>query len=59
MPKQGAGPDNVQAQTQVHTEASWTAMSQALDELRSAFAKAIEITAKTFTEAAKGLDPVG
>jgi hypothetical protein len=34
-------------------------MRQALDELRSAFAKAIEITAKTFTEAAKGLAPSG
>jgi len=29
-------------------------MSQALDEPRSAFAKAIEIAAKTFNEAAKG-----
>lgn len=34
-------------------EASWTAMSQALDESRSAFAKAIEITAKKFNEAAR------
>jgi hypothetical protein len=34
-------------------EASWTAMSQALDESRSAFAKAIEITAKRFNEAAR------
>jgi hypothetical protein len=29
-------------------------MSQALDESRNAFAKAAEITAKTFNEAAKG-----
>ena len=35
-------------------EASWAAMSQALDESRNAFAKAIEITTKKFNEAAKG-----
>jgi hypothetical protein len=35
-------------------QASWTAMSQALDESRKAFDKAVEITAKTFNEAAKG-----
>jgi hypothetical protein len=35
-------------------QASWGAMSQALDESRNAFAKAIEITAKKFSEAAKG-----
>ena len=38
----------------VQAEALWTAMSQALDESRRAFAKAIELTAKTFNEAAKG-----
>jgi hypothetical protein len=35
-------------------QASWAAISQALDESRNAFAKAIEITAKRFNEAAKG-----
>jgi multidrug resistance efflux pump len=35
-------------------QASWVAMSQALDESRNAFAKAIEITAKKFNEATKG-----
>lgn len=35
-------------------QASWGAMSQALDESRNAFAKAIEITAKKFNEATKG-----
>lgn len=35
-------------------QASWAAMSQALDESRNAFAKAIEITAKKFNEATKG-----
>jgi hypothetical protein len=35
-------------------QASWAAMNQALDESRNAFAKAAEITAKTFNEAAKG-----
>jgi multidrug resistance efflux pump len=35
-------------------QASWVAMSQALDESRNAFAKAIEITAKKFSEATKG-----
>ena len=34
-------------------QASWDAMSQALDESRNAFVKAIEITAKRFNEAAK------
>jgi len=35
-------------------QASWAAMSQALDESRNLFAKTIEITAKRFNEAAKG-----
>ena len=35
-------------------QASWGAMSQALDESRNAFAKAIEITAKKFNETTKG-----
>lgn len=35
-------------------QASWAAMSQALDESRDAFVKAIEITAKRFNEAVKG-----
>ena len=35
-------------------QASWTAMSQALDDSRNAFSKAIEVTAKRFDEAAKG-----
>lgn len=35
-------------------QASWSAMSQALDESRNAFAKAIEISAKKFNEATKG-----
>jgi hypothetical protein len=35
-------------------QASWAAMSQALDESRNAFSKAIEVTAKRFDEAAKG-----
>ncbi len=35
-------------------QASWGAMSQALDESRNAFTKAIEITAKKFNEATKG-----
>ena len=35
-------------------QASWSAMSQALDESRNAFAKAIEITAKKFNETTKG-----
>jgi len=35
-------------------QASWVAMSQALDESRNAFARAIEITAKKFNEATKG-----
>ena len=35
-------------------QASWAAMSQALDDLRNAFSKAIEVTAKRFEEAAKG-----
>jgi len=35
-------------------QASWAAMSQALDESRNAFAKAIETTAKKFSEATKG-----
>jgi hypothetical protein len=35
-------------------QASWSAMSQALDESRNAFAKAIDITAKKFNEATKG-----
>jgi len=35
-------------------QASWVAMSQALDESRNAFAKAIEAAAKSFDEAAKG-----
>ena len=34
-------------------QASWTAMSEALDESRNAFAKAIEVAAKKFNEAAK------
>ena len=40
--------------TQECGQASWVAMSQALDESRNAFAKAIEITAKKFNEATKG-----
>ena len=35
-------------------QASWAAMSQALDNSRNAFSKAIEVTAKRFDEAAKG-----
>jgi multidrug resistance efflux pump len=35
-------------------QASWAAMSQALDESRNAFARAIEIAAKKFNEATKG-----
>jgi hypothetical protein len=35
-------------------QVSWGAMSQALDESRNAFTKAIEITAKKFNEATKG-----
>jgi len=35
-------------------QASWTALSQALDESRNAFSKAIEATAKSFDDAAKG-----
>ena len=35
-------------------QASWAAMSQALDDSRKAFSKAIEVTAKRFDEAAKG-----
>jgi hypothetical protein len=35
-------------------QASWTAMSQALDESRNAFSRAIEATAKSFDDAAKG-----
>ena len=35
-------------------QVSWSAMSQALDESRNAFAKAIDITAKKFNEATKG-----
>ena len=35
-------------------QASWAAMSQALDDSRDAFSKAIEVTAKRFDEAAKG-----
>ncbi len=35
-------------------QASWDAMSQALDESRNAFSKAIEVAAKRFDEAAKG-----
>jgi hypothetical protein len=35
-------------------QASWSAMSQALDESRNAFSKAIAATAKSFDEAAKG-----
>ena len=35
-------------------QASWAAMSQALDDSRNAFSKAIEVTAKRFDEAAKG-----
>lgn len=34
-------------------QASWEAMSQALDESRDAFSKAIEATAKSFDDAAK------
>jgi hypothetical protein len=34
-------------------QASWAAMSQALDESRDAFSKAIEVTAKSFDDAAK------
>jgi len=34
-------------------QASWAAMSEALDESRNAFAKAIEVAAKKFNEAAK------
>jgi len=35
-------------------QASWAAMSQALDDSRNAFSKAIEVTAKRFDAAAKG-----
>jgi hypothetical protein len=35
-------------------QVSWAAMSQALDESRNAFSKAIEATAKSFDEATKG-----
>ena len=35
-------------------QASWAAMSQALDESRNSFARAIEIAAKRFNEATKG-----
>jgi hypothetical protein len=35
-------------------QTSWGAMSQALDESRNAFSKAIEATAKSFDEATKG-----
>ncbi|HUU66754.1 MAG TPA: hypothetical protein VMW57_05650 [Methyloceanibacter sp.] len=35
-------------------QASWDAMSQALDESRNAFSRAIEATAKSFDDAAKG-----
>jgi hypothetical protein len=35
-------------------QASWAAMSQALDDSRNAFANALEVTAKRFDEAAKG-----
>ena len=35
-------------------QVSWAAMSQALDDSRNAFSKAIEVTAKRFEEAAKG-----
>jgi hypothetical protein len=35
-------------------QASWAAMSQALDDSRNAFSKAIETAAKRFDEAAKG-----
>jgi len=34
-------------------QASWAAMSQALDESRDAFSKAIEVTAKSFDDATK------
>jgi hypothetical protein len=37
-------------------QASWAAMNPALDDLRNAFSKAIEVTAKRFEEAAKGSD---
>jgi hypothetical protein len=36
------------------SQASWAAMSQALDESRNSFARAIEIAAKRFNEATKG-----
>ena len=35
-------------------QASWAAMSQALDESRNAFSRAIEAAAKSFDDAAKG-----
>ena len=35
-------------------QASWAALSGALDESRNAFSRAIEVTAKMFDEAAKG-----
>ena len=35
-------------------QTSWAAMSQTLDESRKSFAKAIEIAANRFNEAAKG-----
>lgn len=35
-------------------QASWAAMSQALDKSRNAFSRALEATAKSFDEAAKG-----
>jgi hypothetical protein len=35
-------------------QASWAALSGALDESRNAFSRAIEVTAKRFDEAAKG-----
>ena len=35
-------------------QASWTAMSQALDESRNAFSRAVEAAAKSFDDAAKG-----
>ncbi len=35
-------------------QASWAAMSRALDELRNAFSRVLEATAKSFDEAAKG-----
>ncbi len=36
------------------SQASWVDMSQALDESRNSFARAIEIAAKRFSEATKG-----